>query len=381
MASPDLSNYVDLTLFDLDPQDVYEAFQADATLKLPDWVPVEGNTEVVIAEALAVEVAEAIYAINRVPGAVVEIFLQMYDVVRDLGTQPQAVLTWTVSDPQGHSIPAGARARLNLGTAYIPIVFSTDVDLVIPPGSTSGTVTATGDRFTADANEVALPVKLEILDGIVFADSVSITSWNAFGKDTEDDIAWMTRGVNELKQLSSVLSFPDHFTNFALQTSGVYRAKTIDNYNPDTPGSPPGSVGGHIAVYVYNKETPVDNGIRAQLELDMTTKAMSNLAVHVRDATVTPVDVTATIRYEASADPGVVLQSVRDALAATFDSSAWDWSDVIRRNSIIALLSQVDGVAFVESLTVPATDVTLPGIANLVTQGAWTLSLVNVNAP
>jgi len=56
---PDVSQFVDLTLDDRDPQALFEAFLADATSRFPDWSPREGDTEVVIAQSYAVVIAES----------------------------------------------------------------------------------------------------------------------------------------------------------------------------------------------------------------------------------------------------------------------------------------------------------------------------------
>ena len=71
MTAPDITGYVDLRPYDVTDQAIVETAIAATKLNLPGWVPREGNTEVLIMEALALQIAEGIVAINRLPGAVV----------------------------------------------------------------------------------------------------------------------------------------------------------------------------------------------------------------------------------------------------------------------------------------------------------------------
>src|SRR4051794_9970409 len=105
MPSPDLSGYVDLSLFDKNPQDIYDAAIAELLTRVPEFVPVEGSIEVELLEALALQVAEAAYAINRVPGAVAQIIMQLFGITMFTGTQPTADITFTLSDNLGHVVP------------------------------------------------------------------------------------------------------------------------------------------------------------------------------------------------------------------------------------------------------------------------------------
>ena len=84
-ASPDLTPYVDLTLFDRTAQEIIDSAVLLAQIRLPDWTPREGNTEVAMIEAFALEVSEAVFAVNRLTSALVTAILGLYGLTADPG--------------------------------------------------------------------------------------------------------------------------------------------------------------------------------------------------------------------------------------------------------------------------------------------------------
>src|SRR4051794_20833934 len=114
MPSPDVTDLVELTLYDKGPFDLVDRALADAAPKLPGWVPREGNTELVLLEAMALPVAELIYAVNRLPGAVLDVLLRLYGITRNLGAPAAATVRFTLADALGHNLPAGTRVALPL---------------------------------------------------------------------------------------------------------------------------------------------------------------------------------------------------------------------------------------------------------------------------
>src|SRR5690242_18598218 len=105
MSNPDLTEYIDLALVDLDPQDLFDASLLLARTTFPEWQPREGNIEVVLMEVLAEMVSESIFAINRLPGAMTEVFLSMYGVDRDEGVAPTVTLKFFMNGTVGYTIP------------------------------------------------------------------------------------------------------------------------------------------------------------------------------------------------------------------------------------------------------------------------------------
>jgi hypothetical protein len=373
MPNPDITPYVDLSVYDEDPQSIFEQALLTLQMRIPDWTPREANTEVLLLESMALEVAEAVYAINRVPAAVVETLLKMYQINRDIGAFPTTTITFNMSGNFGYTIPAGTAVRLDVPATGGSVVFTTDIELTIPPGNTSGTVAATGDTFEADVNGIAAGTEVEILDSIVYADSAVLGSIVINGRDPEDDATYFDRGVQRFNRLSDALVIPRHFTAYALEQADVEKAFAIDNYEP--PGGTPGSDAGHMTVAVYGDGADLTLARRDELAAEMDALAASMLAVHVIAPVVTTVDVTTQVVSDAGYDDATVIANVQAALQDYLNWENWDWSATVRKNALIQVIGNAEGVAYVDTITVPAGDTALPGVANLVNAGTLNVTV------
>jgi hypothetical protein len=131
MPSPDVRKYVDLTLYDLESQSIYLNALNYARIALPEFQPREGSIETVLLQAMAVEVAELVRSINRVPGGVLQVLLRLFDVQRSEGTFPTAVIRISGADTTTYELPSGARFFYQSGLDADPLILSTDsvVDL------------------------------------------------------------------------------------------------------------------------------------------------------------------------------------------------------------------------------------------------------------
>jgi uncharacterized phage protein gp47/JayE len=377
MASPDFSEYITLPLNDRDPQDVFDDAIVNLKSYFPEWTPREGNMEVLLLEALALEVAEAIFAINRLPDAIAEILLSMLDIERFSGTPPKVDIRFELGITTGTTIPAGVTAVLSLDEGYEPIIFTIDNELVIPPGVTSGIVSATGDRYTSDANGIVSGTLLEVQDALTYVNYAKTNSIVTGGIDPEEDIEFLTRGVQRMERLTTTLLLPRHFETAALESPLIKRAKAIDNYNSVADIEKNGPVGndpGYIAVAVYSENEAVPTAEKDRLQAFFDVNSMANLVVTIIDPTVTPIDISAEIHVENGALDSDVIDAVEAALIEHFNTEVWPWSEKVRRNEIISIITNVPGVDYVESVTEPDQDITLPGVANLVKTGVLNIT-------
>lgn len=373
-VSPDVPPLIDLTLLDVTSQDLTDQGLADATSKLPGWVPREGNTEVVLLEAQALIGAELAYAVNRLPDALLAALFARYGLTADPGTAPAASFTFATSSAADVQIPAGTRVRVAYSAGdYLD--FLTDVDLLIAGGTPSGTVTGTGDARTAVVNGTpAGPA--ELVDAISAVDSVTLASEVTGGVDPEDTDAYLGRGVTLLHRLTSTLVLPEHFTEAALEDTAVTRAVTLDMFDPAAAGAAPGDNPGHVTVAVAGAGgTSLPAQTRTDLEADLEAKALAPLIIHVVDVDVTTVDVAVTITLAPGADGPTVQAAVTDAVNAYLDPDAWPFASTVYRNELLALVDRVTGVGRVVSVDTPAADVALTGVAPLARAGAVTVTL------
>lgn len=368
MPPVDLTGYNQLTLFDVQPSDLVDRALLDAGTKMPEWQPNDAGPAVVLMEALALVADEIIYAINRVPDAAVTTLQQLYGITRDPGTPPTATLTFTLADSLGHVIPAGTVARLTLGDGTT-IDFATNVALTISPGSTSGTVAATGQSFTAAANGVTAGTALAPVTAIAAVDNIVLGSNVTAGADPESDDDWRSRTIARFQRLNDTLVQPDQFTAEVLATfPQVLRATSINDFN-GTVTSP-----GHITTAVLGAAGAlISGGDKTTIEDDLNDKAMVNLTPHVIDPTITDVDVTATVHIADGFDAASVQAAVEAALTSYLSTDTWPWSATVRVNKIIQIIEDVAGVDYT-TVSIPAADVPLSGAAPLASVGTLAIT-------
>jgi len=230
VPSPDLSAYVDLTLYDKNPQDVFSAAADLLEALMPGVVLREGFIESVLLETLAQEVAEGAYAVNRMPGAITQILAQLFGIIRGTGVQPTGEVTFTLSDAAGHTLGQGTQVRLDLGGTD-PIVFTTTGVGFAAPGEVTMVVPVQGDRFTADANNIDVPTDVTIVDAVFFVESAALTTAPVDGQDPEDTLTWLSRFITTLTRLTTTLVRSEQFATAALDDLAVYRATALDDWN------------------------------------------------------------------------------------------------------------------------------------------------------
>jgi uncharacterized phage protein gp47/JayE len=368
VPSPDVTDLIDLTLYDQTADDLVARALTDAAAKVPEWTPAAGNLEVILLEAISTVISELTYSVNRVPGAVLDSLLQLYGIFRSEGTYATATVTFTTASPGGITVPYGTVVQLAL-TGDTPLDFATDSEAVNPSGTLTTTVTALD--LTSRANGTASGTPLELISSLPNVDTAALASPVLGGAAPESDSDWRQRAIVRLNRLVTTLVLPRHFTDEALESPGVYRAFAIDNYDGTA------TAAGHVTVAVLAEGGgTLTTGAKAALQADLSSKAQVNLAVHVIDPTITTVPVTAAIHPTSGSDPATVIAAVTAALTNYLNTDSWDWSGTVRTNELIAVISNVPGVDYVNSLTAPSGNVTLTGAANLAKLGTATITAV-----
>lgn len=373
----DVTRYVDLTLLDTDAQALIGQALADARSKLPGWRPREGHTEVVLLEAQALVVAELVYAVNRLPGALMEAVLRAYGLTREPGAPPTTVLRFTTASAAPVTVPAGTRVRVIYADGAASQDFTTDVDLLLGAGTPAATVAATGDVNTSAVNALPPGSRVELVDNVSAVETVAVAATITGGVDLEDGPEFLDRGVNTFARLTSTLGLPSAFTAAALATSGVARATTLDLFDPAATTGGPGDHLGHVTVAVVGPAgVALPELERAALEAALGAQAMASLAVHVIPVTVTALDVTVTVAARPGAVEADVVAAVRAALREVLDPDVAPFGGTVYRNRLLAAADRAEGVARVVDVTAPAGDVVLPGRAALVKAGVLTVNVV-----
>lgn len=365
----DVSGYVDLRLYDKSDQEIVETALAAAQVNMPEWTPREGHTEVLLIESLAIEIAEAVVALNRLPGATLETLLRFAGVDRDYGNAPTALAQIVCADTLGHEIPAGTRLYLSTadGQGYVTMLVE-DPGVSIPPGSSTGVVSLIGDVFTAAANGVPAGTTLAMVSPMPFVEVIELVTPASDGRDPETDEVWRDRGVNRLARLTEALVLPRHFEAAALEDPNVSRAVVVDNTDPGTVGV--GDDPGHVTVAVLGDGgAAISQAAKEALELVLDDAALAMLQVHVVDIAVAPVTLTVTVHLQSTADPDSTTTAIQRAIDEYLNPLTWTYGAMVRRNEVISLVDRVTGVDYVEQITMTGQD----GAGNLVLATASTV--------
>lgn len=374
--SPDYANFIDLTIYDKDPTDIYEAAVAILQSRIPDWTPTSTNIEVMLLEALAVEVSETVFNINRIPQSMLRVLLALYGVTQSLGSPPTVNITFESYDSDGYTIAEGTELIITTSTGEA-ISFFTDESATIISGSTTTTVQATADTNTNIANGIPSGTEVELVDAILGIETTTTASTVSGGLLPESIESWTIRGTQRLRRLVDTLVVPTHFTSAALEQTNVFRANTIDNYDPTaSPSGSPGDHPGNVTVVVYGNGAPLTSGEKIALDTSLSQRANSNLIVHVIDPTIVTVNVTASIAIQPEFTATEVIDAVTTTLQEYLSPTLWSWSGTVRRNEIISIIDQVPGVSYVNAVTTPASDIVIGANSTLASAGTITITVV-----
>lgn len=169
MASPDVSKYVDLKVFDEDPVTVLNSILTSGRALLPNWIPQAGQIEVALTEAFATRSSELSSFINRLPSATTEVLLQLFGITRNNGDQASATLTitFTDSDSVARSLPQGTEFLYVDSATSISYIFTLDADFSLD-GSLSGTAAVTAQAVGSKYNLSADGQSLTLLSNAIF---------------------------------------------------------------------------------------------------------------------------------------------------------------------------------------------------------------------
>lgn len=290
--SPDQVPLVDLSIYDLDAAGIYAQALANVQTQFPDWNPLTGNTEVVILQAMALAASELGYSINRLPLAILMALAALFNVSPLQGIAPTATAVITLTDTLGHLIPQGTQFSYTPSNGT-PINFQTTFNLSIPVGSNSGSVLLQATVATAVLNGLASSTPLTILStGGVSIQSVVLASAVSGGVNPETTQAWLTRAAGVLQATTNTVVTPSQFQQFAVDTTGVWRAKLIDNFEPTYYSQWGASTGasllGEITLGVYGQgQVPVISSVKSGLLSTLQANSVANLGINIIDANIT----------------------------------------------------------------------------------------------
>lgn len=337
--------------------------------RLPEWVARNGSLEVIYLEAVAQAAAEVASAANAEVGAVVESILSnLYGVARLAGSVASGDLTLTFDSTVSTTIPAGTSFLLPdyslelLSTEAVTVTTATSCTVPVETASATSAVNGLGSTAAVDA-----------LDTIPNALSVVIDGTLSGGADPESDESYIARAQNRLDRVTSSLVVADHFSAYVLEDGQASNATTITAWD-GVDFATAGADGGEVTVACYGRGAQLSSGVRAALEAAMTPMAALGVTVHVEEAGLVTVPVTAGLVALTGYTTTDVQAAVEAALTTYLAPETWTFGDTVRLTSVTALLAGVEGVDYVSTVTLPAADTTLDA-NQLASPGTLTISV------
>ena len=379
---------------DSDPMDLLDEAYSTIKSHVPQWVENPGNLDTWILQIVASE-ASGLYTLAQdVPDTIFKWYGSTLIGLPPLDATPSLVgSTWTMQDNIGYLIPAGTQVAIR-DDVGVDHAFSTLVDVAVPAGQTAtaaGAVTLQSIDVGADtAGLGGAGQSVALIDTLAFVINVTLVGATAGGQDAELSSQYNYRLARKLQRLSQRPVLASDYSLAALDVTGVFRAVSLDGFNPaDNSFNNQRMIG--IAAVDANG-TPVSGSVKSALDAYLQSLREVNFIVTVFDPTVTSIDVTFNVKclvgYTTATVQANAVAAVMDYLSpahwgqdpsvtdATAAAQTWVETNVVYYNKLLNVIGRAEGVDRVLSMTDNRTgqglntqDINLPGHACLTTPG------------
>ena len=229
MASPDFSNYIDLTVNDKQPDEIYNDAIDYAKIALPEFSPRSGTVEDAILQSTAYMAGFTSGSINRLPNGLMEGIMRLIGVVRKEATFGSISIEFTLSG-DGLTVPAETIVYFQTTdgdiTVQYPFILSADTTAIAGESTVTATLTSQvgGILPTIDIGTI---LSLSQANTVVLsaATEAAVTQ----GARAETEAEYFDRATTYLESLSSCLATAKQVENYILTNYlEVYRCKVYD---------------------------------------------------------------------------------------------------------------------------------------------------------
>jgi len=245
MPSPDFSEYVDLTEYDVQPPDLYIQAVQYARTALPEFNPRPGTLEDAILQAGAVIGASTMGAINRMPDSLMEGILRVMGVERSEATQSTVDVDFTLF-VAGDTVPEDTVYAFDYFNGVETIQYPFLLDQPVTAASGSTTVSATLKSLVLGqipSFSVGTQLVANSPSAVVF--SCDTTDEVVQGQNPETEAEFLRRAATHLQSLSATLNTATQVENYILgKFSQVKRVKAYDLAKAVEHRAQSGQVGG-----------------------------------------------------------------------------------------------------------------------------------------
>ena len=218
MPSPDFRQYVDLTIFDKQPRDIYQEAVEYAQVAVPELNVRPGSVEDALFQAMAYVSGETIASVNRLPDGLMEGVLNLLGFSRINATFATGTVKFTMLDDQGAILPIGTQIGYTETIEGVSTfhTFSTTTEVIVPSGQTiASNIPVIADEPGPKPALISTQVMVVVSASNRIL-SAELDSNLAQGQAAEPDQSYFSRGATYLASLSSCLTTADQIKNFIL---------------------------------------------------------------------------------------------------------------------------------------------------------------------
>lgn len=448
MASPDFRQYVDLTIYDKQPGDLYTEAVTYASTALPEFSPRTGTVEDALLQATSYVGGQLIAAINRLPDGLMDGVMSLFGLVRKEASFATGTVIFTAVDNAGANIPSGTQVGYieTTSSGTILHVFETTESGTITAGNTTSSQIDIQAVTTGSVPSLVVDDPLIILTQTNRLLSAKIGADVTQGLAAETDVEYFTRGATFLSGLTQglvtatqiknrVLSLlagtttPDtdftavtlssgwrcnvydltdlstieptgnfvrstntvtvtvpsghgigvndeihvftpgagsafdgyytvttsNATNISWTQTGTNASATAENsfiYHLDGMDTAAAAVAGNATVVICDEH---GNGLTTADSTavinDISDRTIAGLTINYMPAMVVDISCSIDIVVKSGYSSLEVLNAVEEYIESLVSPANWDWASEIKTNYIIARVSQVEGVDYVDSVT------------------------------
>lgn len=376
MPSPDFSNYIDLTLYDIDPSSIYDEAIAYARTSVPEFSPRVGTLEDAIMQACAYNTSLIYSQINRLPDGLMEGLARLSGLERLEATFATGTVEIEVFDNNGATISAGTVIQYEVIADDIisSYPFETVTDLVIAEPDTTGTV-AIKAIYAGQYPALLTGQALTLVSPAPAVISLSLASTLLVGTDTETDTEYFNRATQHFASMSSVLTTKIQLANYVkanypnIPYFGVFDLTSTTDLAWDA-----ADAAGCVTLVVGN--TVGENlsaGEKSSLLADLQTRCVAGLTITLADFSKVDMTVQCDIAILTGYSSLEVRTAVDEQLTNLLSYAGYNFNGSVIKNELISFVATIPGVKYVSDITFSSSDpevIIASGVTTLVNKNS-----------
>jgi uncharacterized phage protein gp47/JayE len=378
--------------------------------QFPGYTPSTGNLEYILAQIFAAHAADLALLCSSGADELFQTFgTQLINLPVQNGSPALAVVSVTAQDTNGYTLSAGSQISLTLNGAAFG--FQTSTILVIPQGSTSGTVTVNAVAPGTAYNGAGAPAQM--ITPVSWVTNISVTTSAASGVDAEDQSSYLQRLQETLTLMAPRPITASDYATMSLSFTPapgtdqqeVGRAVAIDGFDPPPlSGGVIGAMGiGWAGSNTFSNEREVTvcatDAVGNILTQDTYTALQAFLAnlrelnfiVNCVSPNYNTIYVTVTVKAAAGYQAATVQQNIQTALLNYLSpqsfglpvgsTAGWTNYTTLYQSKILAVVQNTFGVDNVTTSSLRF-DVVNPPVntGDLALTGAFPLPLTNASS-